>query len=669
MSRTTMTFKVYRAGSEIETLRFDGEVVKLGKLPSCHVRLEDETVARTHAVVEVVGEKEVKLIDLGSPAGTVLNGQKIEKFATLKDGDVMTLGNTRIDVQISNPVAAAAAAPAAGPQFDARPFEVQDGTRVAEVTAMYGNTVIDVQHVGQVTDRRKQAPAWLAVGGLIAVAGAAMFGYEASRDWDAYSEQAIAAREASLPAPARPGNGLGGLGFGLAMLGLVPIGVGFSRMQDRGRKAYTLGESHEATMHVPAATLPGGETFPLVAGDGEYALQFTRDMQGELTFEGQSVSLEALVASGRASGRGEVFSVPLAPGAKARVRHGALTFHIHSVAPGVVTARKGELDKPFWVTNGGSAAVLGSLLVLTHLIPGEAGAIGAQDSEDMARFVGYLAQPTQTAEEEEVVSEEEAKEPGGVSAERHRGNEGAAGNPSSKKPDGRYAMKKISAGVPSIARDFNPEMKAREAGILGVMAQHQGHFMASVDGSAYANGADSDDFWGKVTGTQVGESFGGAGLGLVGTGRGGGGTGEGTVGLGGVGLLGHNKGGDGSGMTRSAGFSDRGTKVPVARVGKAEVVGSLDKDLIRRVVRAHINEVRYCYNQGLAKDPNMKGRVAVQFTIGATGKVPSSIVSETDIKNSSVTNCIAQAVRRWSFPKPQGGGTVIVTYPFVLAAD
>jgi pSer/pThr/pTyr-binding forkhead associated (FHA) protein len=46
-----------------------------------------------HAVVEVVGEKEVKLIDLGSPAGTSLNGQKIEKFATLKDGDVMSLGN------------------------------------------------------------------------------------------------------------------------------------------------------------------------------------------------------------------------------------------------------------------------------------------------------------------------------------------------------------------------------------------------------------------------------------------------------------------------------------------------------------------------------------------------------------------------------------------------
>ena len=60
--------------------------------------------------------------------------------------------------------------------------------------------------------------------------------------------------------------------------------------------------------------------------------------------------------------------------------------------------------------------------------------------------------------------------------------------------------------------------------------------------------------------------------------------------------------------------------------------------------------------------------MAVQFQIGSTGKVPSAIVSETDVKDGGVGNCIAQAVRRWQFPKPPGGGTVIVTYPFVLSA-
>jgi hypothetical protein len=34
--------------------------------------------------------------------------------------------------------------------------------------------------------------------------------------------------------------------------------------------------------------------------------------------------------------------------------------------------------------------------------------------------------------------------------------------------------------------------------------------------------------------------------------------------------------------------------------------------------------------------------------------------------NARVENCIVQAVRRWEFPKPLGGGIVIVSYPFVL---
>jgi hypothetical protein len=36
------------------------------------------------------------------------------------------------------------------------------------------------------------------------------------------------------------------------------------------------------------------------------------------------------------------------------------------------------------------------------------------------------------------------------------------------------------------------------------------------------------------------------------------------------------------------------------------------------------------------------------------------------MNNVPAEQCIAAAVRRWEFPKPQGGGIVVVTYPFVL---
>ena len=565
----------------------------------------------------------------------------------------MSLVNTRIEAPIARQSV-----------LDTREFEVQNGTRVAQVTAMFNDTVIDVQHLGQTPNRRKSAPAWLALGGAVALSGAALFGYEAAQDWDSYGERVAAASEAGKPAPMKPGTGLGGLGFGLAMLGLVPIGVGFTRMQDRGRRAYTLGEGHDATMHVPAATLPGGESFPLVQGDGDYALQFTAEMQGELTFDGHSTTLAALIEGGRATRVGAAYSVPLAPGAQARVRHGALTFFIHSVAPGVVTTRKSEIDKPFWVTNSGAAAVLGSLLVLTHMIPGQAGALSVQEDPESNRFVGYLAQPEQP-KEEEVIEDAVEQEAGGVAGERHSGTEGKAGNPKSSKPSGRYAMKG-AATIPTMARNYDPEMQARTAGILGVMAANPGHFMASPGGT-FAQGSDDNDFWGQVIGTEVGESYGNGGLGLVGSGRGGGGLGQGTIGLGTTGLIGHNKqGGGGPGMRSTMGFKDRGPRVPNPRLGIAQIQGGLDKDLIRRVVRAHINEVRSCYNAGLTKDPNLQGRVAVNFVIAGTGKVASAVVQESTIKDASVGNCVAKAVKRWTFPKPRGGGNVIVTYPFNL---
>lgn len=100
----------------------------------------------------------------------------------------------------------------------------------------------------------------------------------------------------------------------------------------------------------------------------------------------------------------------------------------------------------------------------------------------------------------------------------------------------------------------------------------------------------------------------------------------------------------------------------------AEVVGSLPKDMIRRIVKAHINEVRYCYNQGLAADPELAGRVAVQFVVGPAGGVPiSSEVESTTLEDDGeVSECIANAVGRWMFPRPTTEEAVLITYPFLL---
>ncbi|MEZ4454785.1 MAG: AgmX/PglI C-terminal domain-containing protein [Nannocystaceae bacterium] len=99
---------------------------------------------------------------------------------------------------------------------------------------------------------------------------------------------------------------------------------------------------------------------------------------------------------------------------------------------------------------------------------------------------------------------------------------------------------------------------------------------------------------------------------------------------------------------------------------KATVQGQLDPDLIRRIVRAHINEIRYCYNEGLADDPELAGRVAIAFTIGTSGDVTAVSTAESTLADASVPHCMQAAVARWKFPKPDGDAPVQVTYPFVL---
>ena len=63
---------------------------------------------------------------------------------------------------------------------------------------------------------------------------------------------------------------------------------------------------------------------------------------------------------------------------------------------------------------------------------------------------------------------------------------------------------------------------------------------------------------------------------------------------------------------------------------------------------------------------DLGGRIMVQFTIAASGHVIASVLQNSTMSNARVENCTVQAVRRWEFPKPLGGGIVIVSYPFVL---
>src|SRR4029079_4471472 len=106
--------------------------------------------------------------------------------------------------------------------------------------------------------------------------------------------------------------------------------------------------------------------------------------------------------------------------------------------------------------------------------------------------------------------------------------------------------------------------------------------------------------------------------------------------------------------------------VPHIDTGVTTVRGNLDKGIIRRILRTHLNEIRYCYEQSLVRHPSLSGRVVVQFTIAGTGRVLASVLQSSTIPEAALTSCVVQATRRWQYPAPDGGGLAIVSYPFQL---
>jgi hypothetical protein len=103
------------------------------------------------------------------------------------------------------------------------------------------------------------------------------------------------------------------------------------------------------------------------------------------------------------------------------------------------------------------------------------------------------------------------------------------------------------------------------------------------------------------------------------------------------------------------------------RVGPSVIKGALPKDQVERVVRRRLASIRNCYEKQLAVKPDLAGRVVVKYIISPDGAVKLSQAQDSTLDNSKVEICMAQTVRRFRFPPPEGGGIVVVTTPFMLS--
>jgi len=600
--KPTIQFEIYDGDRLLRTEVLAESTIKIGKLSSSHVRIDDDDVSRMHAVIEASSPDDVVVLDLGSTSGTFVNGQRVTK-QRLRSGDELQLGRHRVVVTVSGQTAGGPrqstdamatvqsrqeeqAAPRRAVVLDEDESD-SDGTRSLEVVAMLGDTVIEVAHL-------------------------------------------------------RSGQ-------------------------------FTIGQADTVTHFVAPGAAPA-DPFVLATTDGaDMVVNVPDNVNGDVLFDGRVFGLDELRREGKLSRSTEPNSsaLRLPPKARARLSFGDASFLVSSVAaarPLPPVGLGGILDSQFSRYFLGALALHMLIIGIVLSVPEDASRLSLDGFDLQEKWVEFQLKP-ETEKEEKIEDLFKDLKDEGEAAAKARGDEGKMGKKDSTEKDKRFAIK-----GPADQKEiqFAKERAKMEALNTATSAfnQLEGQMAAVWGTQDRAIGADAVSALGNMFGSQVGEAGGFGGFGTAGAGRGGGGWSETSIGVGNVGTMGRGGGEGGSGYGRGVSrLGERTGKVPQVVPGKPIVQGSLDMEIIRRIVRQHQNETKYCYEKQLNIKRDLAGKISVKFTISGNGSVIAAVVVESTMGDREVETCLADRIRRWVFPEPKGGGVVIVTYPFVFKAS
>jgi hypothetical protein len=371
----------------------------------------------------------------------------------------------------------------------------------------------------------------------------------------------------------------------------------------------------------------------------------------------------------------------IALSAKTRVRIEAFGFTFQTAAVAAGKRPKGGLSRSvraLATVFGASAAFHAGLIAALMMDPGR----GLEDDAaglDRATQA-YLLQLQKSVADREMPEQDDpsdapsdAPKAGGTGS-RHRGAEGMMGELSKPATNGHYQIKGPPETREATIARTRALIDAGDYGALGALSSVFGSSARAptvFDSDALVTiGRDPNDFAGNLLGDHPGDSFGYNGLGVTGTGPGGGGPFDG-IGLGRIGDFGHGNGpGDGIGPGGGSSLSPRGRKPRAVKMIETgtDVTGGLPRETVKRIIRANFPRFRACYEQGLKKDPGLRGTVAVRFIVDTTGAVESAGLSGGTLSDAQVSSCVLGVYRTLSFPEPEGG-KVMVAYPIDFQND
>jgi len=441
--------------------------------------------------------------------------------------------------------------------------------------------------------------------------------------------------------------------------------IGYRLLRRPGR--VTIGPNKRATLVAPPVAGHGSRFLLVRPQRGGYRLRLAPGMSGELAFAGKSgqtavadVLAKPLDVPGRRR-KTDYREVTMEPGDRAWVVMGDardLRLEIRFVDPPDVVGKPRGQEPLLTQTMVGSSLVMGIVAVLLSMFWGLDGPRPplAISEKRLAKLQAPLERHRQDvakraeAEKEEEEKQESKKEEG--QTKRAKEKSGKLG-----RQDAVVKDTVIPKGEKDVLR-----AKVSKVGLLGLIGKEkQG---GSGLSKLFADSNDVEQAVAGMTGAKMVAGRGSGGLATSGSGAGGGGTGFGQI----YGAGNLDTGGRGSkGKGRGPKLVDRGereVKVSMS-TGNGETDGSLSREQIEKVVRAHAAGIKYCYEKELQRKPSLSGNVDIFWVILPDGTVQKANVKTSTMKDAAVEGCIVRQVKQWQFPKAPGQ-TIVGRFPFLF---
>jgi outer membrane biosynthesis protein TonB len=409
-----------------------------------------------------------------------------------------------------------------------------------------------------------------------------------------------------------------------------------------------LGYGEQALFPLPEAQAARGDVTLLTPVTGGYTLHLPPGARGAVWLNGDKREVRDLLERQP--------SLTLSHGDYGVVSLGAASYFFQQVEVAPPAKRAlGSLDGDSVLSFGLSAFMHACVLALMLLAQYE---MPYEESREVKPelITKFMVTPQLTEEPQKPTkpSKEEA-------APRKKDDGGGKKAPKDEGKFGRKDTQKKEHEIEGPARE-EIAAKVRGIGLLGAIA----------GGDSLKGVLDQGDVGALLGGlgsarTDLGAGSGGRGL--RGVGSGGGGDGPGSL-MGGGGLgtglgAGRGKGKGGGGGTGTGAGTGRGEAKVSVTPGTPQVSGYLSAEQINRVVRANQAALRYCYEAEVQRARGLKGKVVVQWRVDRGGLVPMAKVASSTMNNAGVEGCLVRQVKKWHFPKPDGG-EVQVMYPFIF---